>query len=288
MGKAGAFASAVLLAALSLAAAAVPIPSPRPTDQGRPPVAEEHTQPQYVRAHTDNGPKAPLYVKAECDKGCGYSEDDKGWWQKLWTDPVAGFTAVLAVFTVWLAFATRKAANAAKVAADALPALERAYIFIKQTGVDSLQSAARGQRSPAVVLQYVMNVGRTPAIVKDALCVVAICATPDDVVATPSGDHRSEWIIAPNTVGPPDAEDYYSRSFHGSLRPVTDVDDDDRYLTHDEILALRSKSKFLWAWSKIVYDDVFGKEHVTMTLHRVNPSTFAIEPHGGGKWNYRT
>jgi len=100
---------AIALAAMLLIAAA-PIPPSNPADQRRPSVTEQqsesHNEVQHNKANTaqDSGSAAshPLYVRAACEHGCGYAESDKGWWQKLWTDPIATFSAVLALLTFGL------------------------------------------------------------------------------------------------------------------------------------------------------------------------------------------
>src|SRR3954454_8479991 len=65
-------------------------------------------------------------------------EDGKTFRQRTTEDPVAFFTLCLVVFTAVLAFSTiglwlvtGTAARAARDSADALPNLERAYIFIE-------------------------------------------------------------------------------------------------------------------------------------------------------------
>ena len=50
---------------------------------------------------TGTSAKHRLYVEAECEHGCGYTEE-KGWLERLRTDPVATFTAVLAALTLGL------------------------------------------------------------------------------------------------------------------------------------------------------------------------------------------
>ena len=56
---------------------------------------------------------APLYVHAECEHGCGYSEE--GWWDRFWKVPnalfalwVAAFTFVLAGVSGWQGWMIRK------------------------------------------------------------------------------------------------------------------------------------------------------------------------------------
>jgi hypothetical protein len=39
---------------------------------------------------------------------------------------------------------------------------------------------------------------------------------------------------------------------------------------------------------RVIYDDVFGREHETRVCWRYNPETDVLVEHGGGEWNVRT
>jgi hypothetical protein len=102
-----------LIAVLAiLLIAGAPIPLPKPTNQGHPQTAadnKDHNQPraenQPQTSKLDAQPvaganeKTPLYVRTSCEHGCGYSEDDKGLWEKIITDPNALFALAVAMFT---------------------------------------------------------------------------------------------------------------------------------------------------------------------------------------------
>src|SRR5271154_5233356 len=94
----------VLLAAWAATAPIYPIS--QPANSGRPPVTQQQTEPpdQPAKANQQPGsvPTLPLYVKAACDHGCGYAENNEGMWEKIRTDPVAAFTGVLAALTFGL------------------------------------------------------------------------------------------------------------------------------------------------------------------------------------------
>jgi len=299
------FRAGIIAAAAMLLIAAGPIPSPNPADHGRPPVADHSEQVGDQASVNQNGAKpvpgadtrTPLYVQTKCEHGCGYAEDVRSWLQKLWADPVATFTAVLAIFTVFLSIATIRAANAAKAAADALPALERAYIFIaRETSID-IQDVLRGGHPHISIGQYLNNVGRTPAIIKFAKTAIAVCATPEEIEPQARDANRTEWIISQNTTGVPGPEDY-DRNFTAVLhwaewekRISAKTSDEPNYascLTREERLGIQSGEMFLWVWCKIIYDDVFGVDHVTTYLLRANAKSLVPEPYGGDRWNYRT
>ena len=82
-----------IILALAIAAATKPDGLlPDAANQRRPPIAEHEQRNPAESGDAENGPDHPLFVAAHCEHGCGYSEDNKGWWQKLWTDPTATFT----------------------------------------------------------------------------------------------------------------------------------------------------------------------------------------------------
>jgi hypothetical protein len=72
---------------------------------------------------------------------------------------IVTFTALLALSTLLLWVYTRRVANAAKIAAEHLPAVERAYIFGGPTDLFLLHD----QASVRLAMQ---NYGRTPAVIR--------------------------------------------------------------------------------------------------------------------------
>src|SRR5436190_23940574 len=106
------FRTGALILIAALAAGGQILPIPKPANGGQPIGSEHrHSQPQGQPAKQQAASKpipgstasAPLYVKARCEHGCGYAEGYEGFWQRLETDPLALFTAVLALVTVVLA-----------------------------------------------------------------------------------------------------------------------------------------------------------------------------------------
>lgn len=72
---------------------------------------------------------------------------------------IVAFTALLALSTLLLWVYTRRVANAAKIAAEHVPAVERAYIFGGPTDLFLLHD----QASVRLAMQ---NYGRTPAVIR--------------------------------------------------------------------------------------------------------------------------
>lgn len=101
-----------LLAALVIVAALAansPVVSIQRAEAARPAIPIQKTeQREDIEKRNQNfsnlgaTPTSPLYIKASCDHGCGHIEEDGGFWKKVWTDPIAGFTGLLFVSTLLL------------------------------------------------------------------------------------------------------------------------------------------------------------------------------------------
>jgi hypothetical protein len=76
------------------------------------------------------------------------------------TLPLVALLALLTLSTVLLWFYTRRAANAARVAAEYVPAVERAYVFGGPTDLFLLHD----QASVRLAMQ---NYGKTPAVIRE-------------------------------------------------------------------------------------------------------------------------
>src|SRR5947208_11776050 len=84
---------------------------------GKPPIQEQGRQgkqkPEAAAGDQHPAPQTPLVVPvaptsplqgaATHQSEGGGKEREQGWWERLWTDPVATFTAALAIFTLVLA-----------------------------------------------------------------------------------------------------------------------------------------------------------------------------------------
>jgi hypothetical protein len=82
---------------------------------------------------------------------------------RLVHDPVAAFTGILALSTCLLWWVTRTAANAARDAAEALPLIERAYVFVEVRLTEALIYSLTGN-APSDVEIHFQNHGKTPAM----------------------------------------------------------------------------------------------------------------------------
>lgn len=100
----------------------------------------------------------------------GHKETKEGWWDRFRTDPVATFTAALALFTlvlagvaVWQGVHLQRSVDAARTSADALQALERGYVAVGFGEFAISVSMGWG------IVIGIANDGRTKATVKDIL-----------------------------------------------------------------------------------------------------------------------
>jgi hypothetical protein len=145
---------------------------------GGPPVAQREAAPEQEASGAQNTPaktpdgtsSRPLYVEAKCEHGCGYSEDNKGVWEKVRTDPVAMFTAMLALFTLGLIYVGWRQATWIKRTVDDSNRQHvisnRAFVFLENIEETSA-TAFRDHHSAATLVDVKVvprwkNSGDTP------------------------------------------------------------------------------------------------------------------------------
>jgi hypothetical protein len=69
--------------------------------EGKGPPTQQHQPKPYESGYPNGDAARPFNVVARCDHGCGYAEDNKSWKEKVLTDPIATFTALLFVVSFW-------------------------------------------------------------------------------------------------------------------------------------------------------------------------------------------
>jgi hypothetical protein len=211
-------------------------------------------------------------------------------WERTWDDPVAFYTFVLGIFTASLATVaafqiyfliradktTRIAAKAAEKSAETLPSLERAHIFI----IPSLMRVsipARGiDRSPiqngkAMVTYKFVNHGKTPAVIKSVEVHFDLLTTAPD-----NESHLPNIILSGEKVL--EAKDDWSPNNGSILKRIGE----------DEHAGLKRDDTFLWFYGSIVYDDIFGLEHVTRFRWRYDGGSNQFLGFGSKPYNERT
>lgn len=132
-------------------------------------------------AENQNSPNKPMraavnretpYTNQTPNKGSSGkpAENPPNGWDNWTTDPMKVFTACLTVCNVLLFLiqiclwiSTKKSAEAAKKSAEALPRIERAYVFVDVAPVEGMISM-NSQISDFKIPVTFSNIGRTPAI----------------------------------------------------------------------------------------------------------------------------
>jgi hypothetical protein len=165
---------------------------------------------------------------------------------------------------------SRDTAAAAKASADALPALERPYVFMRfSQGVFNTKEriAEILERGRVELSISFTNHGKTPAIVKD----ISYEIIHRDRLMEPSYANQltQERIIRCfETIG----------SFEVALAEL-----DGRTIEN-----IREGESSIFFYGRLVYDDVFGVEHVTSFCWRYHGPSDTLETYGAEEWNQRT
>ncbi len=185
---------------------------------------------------------------------------------------VAGLVVSL-LFTAWAALAASRAAKAAQKSADAIPTLERAYIFLKierNNFEGVVQENVYPKHGHAQVQFKFTNHGKTPAIVKEINYDLH------------HWTEMNEPSYSLNRVG----SDYLviDGGTSTSLYDVTDPIEVSEPIKEQ----MRKGRGAIWFFGRVVYDDVFGQEHVTSFWWSYNGLGRQFGMHGGKQWNMRT
>lgn len=215
-----------------------------------------------------------VYVTAQCEHGCGYSDDQRSFIDKLWTDPVAAFTAVLAVFTAVLAFSTIALWWVTRAMADtskrALLDLERPIVYggVSKPGLEI--DAGRLKRTQLELSIY--NHGRTMARLRRIewdvrLALKGSIAPPIDPVKVGGRE------LPPGTVcvsGDPfgESENLFAKWDVDSARKIA------------------SGELAVWVVGFVRYDDVFQRHHISGFTHVFDPIGGRFVRRGSDVYNY--
>lgn len=262
-----------------LLAAAVPIPLPKPTDQGRPPIAQQSTEIASPAQNGAQGPQIgatagnPLHVQAQCEHGCGYAEDVRTWVQKLWTDPVATFTAALAALTFGLiavggtqAYHLRQTILAMR---DSERRQLRAYAGISSIAMECPELwhneyAPTDHTIPGAfavngIRLNVENFGQTPAY---EVCAFGYWHTTQDNKRLPEDffARNDEDIVEQGLVRPVLAKAMVNRNQTESFRiPLFDIS--------GLRAAVRDATSRIYIYGRIYYRDIYGRYWRTKFCH---------------------
>jgi hypothetical protein len=189
-------------------------------------------------------------------------------------------TGILAASTLGLTFATFVAAKAAKEAADALPILERAYVFVESTlRTRDLDDVLNGEISELPVGQpvppdwgiVVSNAGKTPAVVTE-IRAGGRCGSD----ATAPG-YEQEIVGADVVLRAGGPSEFWPVSF-------------DPELTQAQIDAIQRGEQSFRYYVIVHYLDVFGDTHVSPYYWTYNGRMDGVRPcfTAGREYNRRT
>jgi hypothetical protein len=186
---------------------------------------------------------APLYVNNRCASGC-YDEDRRGFFDKIWTDPIAAFTAVLAVSTIALWWVTRSMANTSK---RALLDLERPIVY---GGVSDPGMKVEGQELKSQHLRLsIYNHGRTMARLRRIEWEVR--TAPKGGIADP---------IDPKTIG---GRELPAGTVCVSGDPYGEEENLFAKFSLDEAASIAALKLSVWVVGFVRYDDIFGRHHIS-------------------------
>jgi hypothetical protein len=171
--------------------------------------------------------------------------------------------------------AAEKAANAAKQSAEAIPRLERAYVYI-DTIVPQIRVIVRGgqdqQLHTSELTIYFINHGRTPANIVSVLALADFIdhiPTEEDITRIMKGSATIEIDIL-IIIGPDKKSSGVDVGIATSLE--------------GENLALYNHGKLsLYCWGHVQYRDIFGDIHPTYFCRRsrFDGSALVFDPVGG-------
>jgi hypothetical protein len=235
-------------------------------------------------------------------------------WNWSTRDPVAFYTSVLAVFTgclvvisaVQIRFLIRADENARK-SADALPALERAYLFV---GIDFFPTLNMFDQSMIHILRHIKrdaalskhrpiinanakliitNYGKTPGIITYASFGFSMIGDENDIPDHP--DSFIDFEVPPLAADQsyPDTPDYSELIKQGyKIEPGYKPWDITLDVSPEQSAVIREGEAFIVALARIKYRDIFGQKHESAICRLYNGKEDSFSYHGGQEYNYRT
>jgi hypothetical protein len=207
----------------------------------------------------------------------------RAFWRWITHDAITFFTVALFIATVVLAIVAivqirflARADEMARIAANALPALERGYVFAKPRLVwaEYLKPKEGMHYQPSANCTFT-NHGRTPVVLwryEADYCLLSASAREPDNIADPMpiylfpGGHILEagdsW------------KELKDREVPGFDQATMD--------------AISTGKIFIWFYGRMTYEDIFGNERVTRTRWRYNGLAKSFMPYSGKPYNERT
>jgi hypothetical protein len=225
-------------------------------------------------------------------------------------------TAVVAFFAAVLFFVTREqvrltkisadaalvSARAARDSADALPNLDRAYIFIEidpHFSRDIQSVLSRVDRDARIAFQFI-NHGKTPAIIKAISASFRIWDAFPRKVSYINEPLAAEIVVRageihppPEPRGPTDLDTRITRV--AGYVPPTHIGYKKHSLLSDPLTAdvvqnIQEGQSSLWFYGHVIYEDVFGRFHKTRFCWRYNGKDNSFQQYNRGdeRLNHRS
>ena len=173
---------------------------------------------------------------------------------------IATFAGILAVSTVLLWFNTKRTANAARIAAEQIRVVERAYLFVAPTNI-TLDDAS----TETTVHIRVDNPGRTPGILTLVYGQFSKKPPEGEVPHYEGGGSKSFELVVNSNNGA------------GAHDPASNV-----------ILPVTFKIDFtdpIHFWGYVEYLDILKKPHTSRFCALIYPAQGKWEVAGGRTWN---
>jgi hypothetical protein len=203
-------------------------------------------------------------------------------YRKTVDEPVAVFTLVLAASTILLWRVTDRSSNAARDAAEALPAIERPYVLVSGGGSLAINRQLTQTERPAV-FHRTGNYGRTPAIIENVRAGFSRNnrCHPD----MPSRVEETHQLLFTRTLKA-DQEFQYLWIFYPDDWTTANL-----WAEQGQIISpIREPDippgEELFLWVIINYRGAFTKGHETSICWKYSSTEHMFLSHGGDQYNY--
>lgn len=191
-------------------------------------------------------------------------------------------------FTAFMWKATQKAANAAKDAAEALPILERAYLYfdkVKSPGFEFYKVNAGETRNVPIdrwqgrihgqgLIYTVINHGNTPATITEVMGKVAFLPYHSADMPPPIDVSNEKGILNYNSIAVAGKK---KRKLSCSISLSTE---------NGSIIDIREQRKILFVLGYVRYIDIFGKKHRLGFCLQYDDQSEVFWQNGGEGYNY--